>query len=258
MVSHLQRPWARSRRAAVIGLALSIGLFGAGSSRGQGDDDVATAESLAAMLRAGREVVSRHQSEINDADVGDKGLTGTRALAEAKAGYKEATGEDPDAVDPASKRGRLLRAQMASIEEVFDANQPTINEKGVAFKGFIPAVFARLVNEAFGRRAGTEAEVKVTAPPDLVRNLRAEPDDWEKRVIADAFMKPEWPKGKVYSAVAEANGRPAFRVASPEYYASSCLSCHGGPQGDIDVTGYPKEGRAEGDLGGVVSIALYR
>ena len=47
-------------------------------------------------------------------------------------------------------------------------------------------------------------------------------------------------------------------MAVPEYYAASCLSCHGGPKGDIDVTGYPKEGGSEGDLGGVISISLYR
>jgi hypothetical protein len=47
-------------------------------------------------------------------------------------------------------------------------------------------------------------------------------------------------------------------MAVPEYYAASCLSCHGGPKGDIDVTGYPKEGGNEGDLGGVISISLYR
>jgi hypothetical protein len=258
MRSGLREPSFRSSLFAALGLVCALGALGPSSSSAQGDDDIATARSLAAMLRAAREVVSRHQSEINDPNVGDKGLTSAKALSEAKAGYKAATGQDPDHVDPASKRGRLLRAQMEAIAEVFDANQPTINEKGVAFKGFIPAVVGRLVNESFSRRAGTEAEVKVTAPPDLVRNLKAEPDAWEKKVIADAFMKPDWPKGKEFSAVAEANGRPAFRVASPEYYVSSCLTCHGTPKGDIDITGYPMEGRAVGDLGGVISIALYR
>jgi len=31
-----------------------------------------------------------------------------------------------------------------------------------------------------------------------------------------------------------------------------------GSQGEIDITGYPKEGAKEGDLGGVISITLYR
>jgi hypothetical protein len=42
----------------------------------------------------------------------------------------------------------------------------------------------------------------------------------------------------------------------PEYYATSCLACHGDPKGSLDVTGYPREGRHEGDLGGVISITL--
>ena len=46
---------------------------------------------------------------------------------------------------------------MDAIVEVTDANQATINAKGVGFKAFIPAVFARLVNEAFESRAKDEA-----------------------------------------------------------------------------------------------------
>jgi hypothetical protein len=56
----------------------------------------------------------------------------------------------------------------------------------------------------------------------------------------------------------DAKGRPAYRVMVPEYYAASCLTCHGGPKGEMDITGYPKEGASENDLGGVISITLYR
>ena len=42
----------------------------------------------------------------------------------------------------------------------------------------------------------------------------------------------------------------------PEYYAASCLACHGEPKGSRDITGYPREGAHEGDLGGVISITL--
>ena len=76
--------------------------------------------------------------------------------------------------------------------------------------------------------------------------------------MTEKFLLASWPKGKDFSAVADSRGRQAFRMAVPEYYAASCLSCHGGPKGDIDVTGYPKEGGNEGDLGGVISISLYR
>jgi len=64
--------------------------------------------------------------------------------------------------------------------------------------------------------------------------------------------------GDVYSALANNRGREAFRVLMPEYYGQGCLACHGEPVGELDVTGYPKEGGKLGDLGGVISVTLYR
>ena len=243
---------------AVAILASTFLMFGSAQSQGDNNDDNVIVESLAAMLRAGRTVVSRHQTEINDPAVGDKSLTGAKILAEAVQVYRENTKADPSSIDSSTRHGRLLHWQMDSIAEVVDAYQDTINKKGVAFKGFIPSAFGRLVNEAFGRRATTEAEMKVTAPPDLIRNIKARPDAWELQVIKEKFLQPNWPKGKDFSATADNKGHAAFRMAVPEYYAASCLSCHGGPKGDIDITNYPKEGRNEGDLGGVISITLYR
>jgi hypothetical protein len=80
---------------------------------------------------------------------------------------------------------------------------------------------------------------------------------WEAAVIRDKLQSRNWPRGQNFSAVAANHGRPAFRVAVPEYYAQSCLSCHGKPKGQIDITNYPKEGGSEGELGGVISITLY-
>ena len=102
-----------------------------------------------------------------------------------------------------------------------------------------------------------EAEVKVTAPPELVRNCKARPDAWEADIMKTKLLTADWPKGQSYSAVVDTNGRPAFRVAVPEYYAASCLVCHGSPKGEMDLTGYPKEGGKTGDLGAVISITLY-
>jgi uncharacterized protein DUF3365 len=75
-------------------------------------------------------------------------------------------------------------------------------------------------------------------------------------VIATKLLDPDWPKGKPFSATVSINGRPAYRFAVPEYYRQSCLACHGTPKGEPDITGYPKEGRKLGDLGGVISIIL--
>jgi Protein of unknown function (DUF3365) len=222
------------------------------------DEDARVAQSLAEMLRDARAIISNNQNRINDPELGDKGLTAQLVLDQAIQTYKDNTGVDPTTVDPASQQGRLLRAMMAAITEVIDGNQATINAKGVGFKGFIPAVFGRLVGESFARLAKGEAELKVTAPPELVRNRKARPDSFEESIIKTKLLDPAWPRGQAYSAMAEARGGEAYRVMVPEYYAASCLTCHGSPKGEMDITGYPKEGAKLDDLGGVISITLYR
>jgi hypothetical protein len=220
-------------------------------------EDASIARSLAQLLRSARSVISESQTKIDDPALGDKGLSGKVVLGLAIEKYKAATGDDPLSIDPQSRGGKLLHELMDSIVEVMDANQTMINTAGTGFKGFIPAVFARLVDEAFNRRAQGEADIKVTAPLDLVRNRKARPDEWEAQVIATKLLQPDWPHGQPFSEVVQ-NGKPAFRIMVPEYYAEPCLTCHGTPKGEMDKTGYPKEGAKLGDLGAVISITLYR
>jgi len=179
-------------------------------------------------------------------------------LAETGKLYQQATEIDPSAIQPNSLQGKLIHMQMDAIAEVMDVHQETINRQGVGFKGFIPAVFGRLVNEAFGRRAAGIAEMKVTAPPKLIRNPKVRPDEWELEAIRTRLMAASWPKDRPYTATAAKSGVEAQRTLFPEYYGRSCLSCHGSPAGEIDITGLPKEGASEGDLGGIISITLYR
>jgi archaellum component FlaG (FlaF/FlaG flagellin family) len=247
--------WLRTALLPLWIVCLTAAAAVAATSRA--DEDAVIAQSLAEMLRAARTVISNNQELINNPELGDKHLSGQVVLEQAVKGYAKATGKDPTKIDPNSRQGRLLRAMMASIVAVTDDNQATINAKGTGFKGFIPAVFARLVSEDFNQLAKGEAEVKVTAPPELVRNRKARPDAWEADIIKTKLLGADWPKGQSYSAVVETNGRPAFRVTVPEYYAPSCLVCHGSPKGEMDLTGYPKEGGKTGDLGAVISITLY-
>jgi hypothetical protein len=220
-------------------------------------EDVETAISLADLLRSARTIISANQAKINDPALGDKGLSGDAVLGAAIENDIKTTGLDPRVVDPASPRGKLLASLSKAIKQVMDANQKTINEKGMGFKGFVPAVFGRLVTEQFQDEAGGQTAIKVTAPPELVRNRKAAPDEFETQVIATKFLAADWPKDKFYSAVEPVKGRQATRVLVPEYYGAACLNCHGGPKGEIDITGYPKEGAKLGDLGGVISISIF-
>ncbi len=234
--------WMGRLVSALIGLVLmGIAASVSVAATEPAAEDAAIAQSLAEMLRDARAIISNNQSKINDPEIGDKGLTAKLVLDQAVETY-----------------GRLLRAMMAAIGEVMDANQSTINAKGIGFKAFIPAVFGRLVGESFARLASGEAELKVTAPPELVRNRKARPDVFEENIIKTKLVEPAWPRGQPYSEMTDAKGRPAYRVMVPEYYAASCLTCHGSPKGEMDITGYPKEGAKQDDLGGVISITLYR
>jgi Protein of unknown function (DUF3365) len=244
-------------RPAAIGLIALVALLAPKSALFAASDDQETALQLANMLRAARNVVAAKQYLINDPTIADKGLSGDLVLAETLTLFEESTGVDPQKLDPDSRLGRLLQAQMGAIVSVIDEHQNTINQPDVGFKGFVPAVFARLVNERFEETVGDEAEIKVTAPPQLVRNRKARPDAWETEHIESELMAPGWPAGQVFATSGSKDGRQAYRMLVPEYYSSGCLTCHGEPRGEIDVTGYPKEGGKLGDLGGVISITLY-
>ena len=221
------------------------------------ESDLNTALLLADVLRAARTEIASQQPAINNDLIGDKGLSGEVILNRIKKRLEQ-QGKLDALSNPADDReGQLLEAQLKSIQEIIDENQPLINKKGIGFKGFVPAVFAQLTNERFGEKVGELAEIKVTAPIDLVRNRKARPDKWEADVIESRFKSASWPRGDLFSEEAEGKRGSAFRVMVPEYYGQACLACHGGPKGETDITGYPKEGGSEGDLGGSISITLY-
>jgi hypothetical protein len=220
------RPSSLLVRRAIAGLYLFL-VPCAVASAAVAEDDMAIAQSLAEMLRDARAVISDKQDVINNQQLGDKHLTGDVVLEQAVARYEKNTGIDPKKLDPASRQGRLLRAMMAAIVEVVDDNQPTINEKGTGFKGFIPAVFARLVAESFDHLAKGEAEVKVTAPLELVRNRRARPDPWETQVIEKRLLDPAWP---------EANRSPPMsRPTGGLHSGSRCQSITSNPASPATV-----------------------
>ncbi|PZQ97073.1 MAG: histidine kinase [Cereibacter sphaeroides] len=244
------------KRVGTLLLFLAV-LAGGGNLFAAGEDELfIEGDRLAKVLRAGRTVVSANQDLINDPTKGDKGLSPEVFLAQLTAAYLEKNGEPPLVPDLSERQRNLTQAQLDAMAEVIGEQQVLINTPEMGFKGFIPALFGRLVNERFSEKVGDLAKVKVTAPADLVRNRTALPDPWEAAVIADKFQSAGWAKGEPWAEEVTEGNRTVFRMLIPEYYSSSCLSCHGEPKGEMDVTGFPKEGGHEGDLGGAISIIL--
>ncbi len=246
-------------KAAGMVLALSGAIVVGPSSIGwAAADKEATAVSLATYLRSARAVISKNQKHINDASKGDKGLSAKAVMAKARANYNKATGvEVSTLVEGAGQQAELLKALEGSVTEVMNDAQELINKKGSGFKGFLPAIFARLVTEKFRAKKGKVADIKLTAPKAYVRNRSNRPDKWEQKIIETVFKKPGYKKGKFVAEVTQKKGKKAYRLILPEYYKQSCLACHGGPKGSRDITGGKKEGGTLGELGGAISVAIY-
>ncbi len=214
--------------------------------------------NLATLLRSARAVISDNQKLINDASKGDKGLSADFVVNKAKSNFEKATGKNIDDLPSDGLLGELLKSELSAIATVMNEAQAVINESGVGFKGFLPAIFARQVTEKFRANSGDKADLKLTAPKKYVRNRANRPDKWENGVIEKQFKSPEYTKGKAFFETTPKKGKNAFRLMIPEYYKASCLACHGEPKGERDITGGKKEGGVLGELGGAISVAIFQ
>ncbi len=258
IISGEKTNWRMRTLATILTWSLLTTIFPAFTKVARADESsLSTALMLADILRAARREIASQQPTINDQSLGDKGLSGDVVQKNIIARLEELR-EPGVLTQPADEReAKLIKAQLDSMREILDENQSLINNKGIGFKGFVPAVFAQLSNERFGEKVGDIAEIKVTAPLEFVRNRKSRPDRWELGVLENRFKSDEWVRGELYSEDAEGKRGSAFRVMVPEYYGEVCLACHGSPKGEVDVTGYPKEGGRVGDLGGAISITIY-
>lgn len=196
MTDLLRRCGLRTAIAAVLTAFFISLLAGAGSMAASTAGDEEIALSLATLLRSARAVISDKQTHINNPEIGDKGLSAEVVVAIAKENYAKATGTDLDSIDPTSRHGRLIAAELQAIANVMADAQATINEQGVGLKGFLPAIFARLVTQEFGALSGDQALLKLTAPMSYVRNRANRPDQWEHNVIESMFKSPDYERGR--------------------------------------------------------------
>jgi hypothetical protein len=213
-------------------------------------NELETAELLVKLLQAGRTVISGHQDLINDPVKGHKGFTPEYLADRMTQKYREMT--NIDISHPSSTmQDRLLRTLLECGKEVVTEAQPVINKQGVAFKGFIPAVWGRRTGEKFFERTGIR--LKLTAQD--YRYPGNKPDPFESDVLK-IFSQPSYPAGRGYSQTLVLDGKPVLRYMAPEYATGRCLKCHGEPKGIRDETGFKREGFKEGEVMGAISLVL--
>jgi general secretion pathway protein A len=205
---------------------------------------------LIKMIQAGRVVLAKHQPEINNPDLVDKGFTPAVFEKELTQRYLEIAKYDLSH-PPKSAPDKLLHALLAAGKEVVADHQPAINRTGIAYKNFIPAVWARKTGEKFERATGIR--LKLTSAN--YRYVGNKPDEFEAEVLK-IFEDKDYPKSKGYTRTTMQDGKPVLRMIVPEYAAKACLSCHGEPKGQRDIAGSGKEGWKEGDLAGAISLTM--
>lgn len=244
------------RWAAIL---VAVACYGTSMTVHSEEQDLAKLEAISheitTLYRSSRKVISDNQALINDASKGDKGLGAEQVIAKTKENYQLSTGK---ALDLADENANAKQAIMDSVKEVMSEAQDLINQPGVGFKGFLPAVFARQVAEKFNVRMSGKMDIKLTAPKAYVRNRANRPDAWESNIIESQFKQAGYVKGKPMFEASDVNGKPAFRYILPEYYGESCLGCHGTPKGELDISGGKKEGAVLDELGGAVSLTIYK
>jgi general secretion pathway protein A len=213
-----------------------------------------TGRLLAVLLDAGRVTIGYNQLLLNDPAKGDKGFTPEVFAKQTIAAFKERTGYDLSNLSAATvpeMSKPLLSRLLEESKKTVASYQAVINVPGIKYKGLIPATFGTETGARFQTWSGVY--LKQTAPEHLIRNPKNKPDAFEVAEMKK-MGEPSFPREgeQVVSAIVE-EGK-SMRVLLPLFYGKSCLSCHGAPKGQPDVTGYPREGAQEGELGGVISV----
>lgn len=157
------------------------------------------------------------------------------------------------AMEELKEKAYIMANQFESMRKYIALNQDVINydsEGNFEFKHLNPARVGKGVGDIISN--WTDYRIKQTRVNP--RNPENEPDPVELELLnqlnSDRMLREVWAEDE------KEDGRKYFRYMIPLYMERSCLDCHGGPQGEIDIAGYHKEGYELGDFAGGISIAV--
>ena len=214
-----------------------------------------TGRLLTVLLDAGRVVVGRVQTTINNPRLEDKGFSSVVFQNELRKELLARTGQDLRNLAPAAmpERAKPLLVRLTFfMQQAIQEVQPLINQKGVGFKGFVPETFAAKVAEQFSKDAGLK--LRQIGPPGVhPRNPNNRPDGQEVQALL-AIQKTHPRMGD--HVVEQQLSDNTVRILLPLFYKTHCLACHGKPKKEVDISGYEKEGFKKGDLGGAISVVM--
>ena len=142
----------------------------------------------------------------------------------------------------------IVRQYIAEKQDIINTDPETGN---VTFKHLNPAKVGAAISKEF-----TESTNFVMKQTSLeYRNPENAPDEFEVRMLRQ--FKTTRDKKPTWGEDVDKEGNKTIRYILPLYIKEECLPCHGKPayEGELDITGYEKEGYKIGELRGAISIA---
>lgn len=208
------------------------------------DEAPGTAEIIARALAKGRLVIFAHMPKLSDPELGDKGFTADYFAEQWLASMEQ----DLIMATPAQKRilDKLVKAGKQSI----DNNQDRLNVKGIGWKNFLPAKWARETGVGFTAMTS----ILTKQPARNYRNASNVPDEAERKVLTKFIQKGY--DGKPYGEFALMGKQPVYRYYEPVRLMEPCLACHGKPKGELDRLGFKKDGLVANDVIALISVTV--
>jgi hypothetical protein len=211
-----------------------------------------TARLLAILLDSGRNVINEQQVWFDERQKTGIFFTPDMFARQLQDVFRSRSGIDLRDLEaariPVRAKKLLKELALVSTQVVVEA-QPEINQRNGRLKEFIPAIFGTRVAARFTERTHVRLKQTALAP----RNPLNAPDAIERTAL-EAFADPSYPLEKVISEVTAASG--SLRLMFPLYTTRKCLDCHGDPKGELDRTGYPREGLRFGQNAGAISVVI--
>ena len=155
--------------------------------------------------------------------------------------------------DELREKGQVLAQQMSAVWDFMSANQERLAAAAYTEEGVYQGLHCAIVGRSIGQLFTMESDYITRFVNFNPRNAADVPDGFEAAALT-AFNEDR--SLKEYYAVQTVDGEEVFRYLAPMKIEENCLECHGSPKGEIDQTGFPKEGWSIGDIGGAISITI--
>lgn len=150
------------------------------------------------------------------------------------------------------EKGEVLAQQMDAVWEFMASNQYRLEQISYTDDGVYQGLHCAIVGRSIGALFTSQSTYTTRFVNFNPRNEADQPDAFE----AEALDEFNAGTSTEFYGITEYEGAEVFRYLAPMRIEENCLDCHGEPAGELDVTGYAKEGWDIGDVGGAISIVM--